>query len=68
MIAMTSRMWIKPPAMWSEKPSSHRISRITAIVHNMIGIPLFARPSARRQQQNVTQAIPVPIWPKSDCL
>src|SRR5688500_8041187 len=36
MIAMTTRMWMSPPPMFSTKPPrSQRMKRMTAIVHSM---------------------------------
>lgn len=31
-IAMTSRIWIKPPALYPRKPISHAITKITAMM------------------------------------
>src|SRR5271166_4324822 len=33
--AMTSKRWIRPPAMWKLKPRSHRTKRITKTVQSM---------------------------------
>jgi len=34
MTAITSKIWIKPPAEARKKPKAHPIMRITAIIYN----------------------------------
>jgi len=33
-IAMTSNIWIKPPAEAIKKPNAHPMSRMTAMIYN----------------------------------
>lgn len=59
--AITSRMWMSPPAIWKLKPRSHRTSKITKIVQSM-GTPfrmagarnLKTVPSAHRRYKQLT--------------
>jgi len=65
--AITSRMWMSPPAIWKLKPRSHRTSKITKIVQS-IGTPfrmagarnLSSIPGAHRRYKQQTSWQP---WP-----
>jgi len=36
MTARTSRIWIKPPTLYTKTPSNHPITRITAMMYKIL--------------------------------